>query len=157
MPSVSLVIPNKGWESGDAGGWTLWTVGYGGVEVSTTLPKSGTYSLRCHSASAFGGSSGARWDVPTWRDFIGKTVQFSIYNQKDPTRSVGSARYIEINDGVTNTQQTFTPATGVWSLTTVQHTVAANATMLRLNIHCAKVGGGITYGWYIDDMDAKVV
>lgn len=157
LTPLGIEIPNKGWESGDAGGWTLWTIGFGGVEISTTLPRSGTYSLRCQSASAFGGSSGARYDHPNWRAYLGKTIEFSIYNQKDPTRSVGSSRYIAIDDGDTITQQTFTPATGIWSLTTVQHTVSLNATMLRFWIFCAKVGGGPTYGWYIDDMDAKII
>jgi len=151
-PALLPLIPNKGWESGDFGGW-IKGAGSSSVGVTTVGERSGSYCLRIYNPSLYTHAGQVYYDNPEWAKYIGKTIQFTIYNKLVPGYGYGSQRFIEINDGPTNTQQAFTIPCTTYQLTTVQHTVNASANQLRFRIYTA----GASYGYYIDDMDAVVL
>ena len=97
-----VLIPNNGWETGDAGGWTLGSTGSAGIaSVSSLGPRTGTYHLRLGSGSASGGTAFARYEIPTFLTLAGLKVTFRVYSNR--VDGVPSTRRIRIDDGVLET------------------------------------------------------
>lgn len=155
MPPSGIVLPNPGWETGDAGGWTLSQSGYVGCSVNDVYPRSGTYDLSIGSPSVHSGSGWARWDYPLFRELIGETVEYSLWYARRSGLGGGVEKYIAISDGLTNTKANLTNNTTTYVQLTVQHTIDSNANKLRFMIYARKTY--YSMGWYFDDMQAKIL
>lgn len=149
-------IPNKGWESGDAGGWTLTQSGLFINAVQTTHPRTATYSL-----IMFRFGTGQRWGQALYSspDYVaarGKEAIFTVYRKFYASEvRYPQTKYIRIDDGVGQTDFNLTEAFGSWALQTVTRTVDAAATKLEFIIY---VAGSDTahHRLSIDDMNATV-
>lgn len=153
------LIPNKSWETGDAGGWTFEGIGSFRPVVSTDNPRTGTYNLCFSTPDAAIRWGRARHSVTGNQLELlkGETVTFKIYrwNVITFTGGPGSNAYIRIDDGIssTDTNMLSTPYSSYYIIS-VDHAVALNATKVEFIIYWYKSGGGTIWHVDIDDMDA---
>mgnify|MGYP001565766756 CR=1 FL=1 len=158
MGAPTIPMPNKGWESGDAGGWTF-TGSTGIPAVTTDNPRSGSYDLHFNTASSSVRTGVATWTLPAalLAAIKGRTVKFTVYRRCALVFSggVGSYQRIGLNWG-TGTGYTTIPFTpySVYDQVLVQQLIPAAATKLDFIIEWYKAGGGSIYHLDIDDMDA---
>ena len=96
------LIPNNGWETGDAGGWTLVNGGGGEsfqyCQVKTTTPRSGLYHLEIKNSDAYSPDPSATYNLPSYATWIGYTVIW-----KGRARGAGGSGgnlLVTISDGV---------------------------------------------------------
>jgi len=152
------LIPNKSWETGDAGGWTFegsTSIPY----VHTDNPRTGIYNLHFVTSYSSIRWGRARYSVSAKQLALlkGETVTFKMYRWNVITfvGGVGSNAYIRIDDGITSTDKNMlsTPYSSYY-LISVEHTVALNATKVEFIIYWYKTGGGTIWHVDIDDMDA---
>ena len=138
------LIPNNGWESGDAGGWTLAPdSGSSTAEVSTSNPRSGTYALRLIGAAPGEGSE-AYYENPDFADYQNKVVEFLVWIENTATTSG-----IFIDDGVGETGVRFKVLSAYTQIRAVR-TIDGSATKLKFRIRC---GANTTVD--ADDMIAR--
>ena len=127
------LIPNNGWETGDAGGWTLGSTGSAGAAgVSSLGPRTGTYHLRLGSGSASGGTAFARYEIPTFLTLAGLKVIFRVYSNR--VDGVPSTRRIRIDDGVGVTDTTLGVVTS-YNQFEVSRTIDASPTKVLVEIY----------------------
>jgi len=133
------LIPNVGWESGDAGGWTL-TSGGGFIGVNcddpptfNTHPRTGSCSLIQRHSNPTAQSSEATYEYSGFADLAGAEITFDVWRLWYDGGSGATEKFIEIDDGVGNTQ-TIIPGGGGWAKVSVTHTVDASPTRLRFRI-----------------------
>jgi hypothetical protein len=161
MGAPIIPMPNKGWESGDAGGWTFTgSVGYPSVGVDN--PRSGAFNLHFNTAAA-----GIRTGVATWTLPLSllaaikqKTVKFTVYRRCVLVFAGGLGSYqrigLDYGAGTSYTTIPFIPY-AVYDQVLVQKLIPAAATKLDFIIEWYKTGGGRIYHLDIDDMDAVAV
>ena len=154
----SIPMPNKGWETGDAGGWTF--SGSTGLPlVSNANPRTGTYAWRCGTSSSGVATGKAVWSVDAGLlpQLKGRTVKFTVYGYDVLIFAGGAGSYqrIGLDDGSTVTYQAipFTPYS-TWNLVTCTKVISAAATKLAFIVEWYKAGGGRIYRLDVDDMDA---
>ena len=150
-------IPNKGWESGDAGGWTLTQSTLFTNAVQTTAPRTDTYSLimfRFGTGQRFGK---AEYSSPDYEIARGKEVIFTVYRRWYLSSvRYPQTKYIRIDDGVGQTDYNLDEGLGDgFQLQTVTRTIDASATKLDFIIY---VAGDDTahHRLSIDDMNVTV-
>ena len=152
-------LPNPGWESGDAGGWTF-TAGSGVGAAATVVTADasnaildGTYALRVNRPAA-STSPVARIDMPHPRLYSGFQVDFSVSARRAPLNT-GSRRL--------RIQITASPDAGVtfdfalsdtYAEGTVTKVCPAGTTLLRLFINLN--GGSGAGAWNVDRMKLKI-
>ena len=157
-------IPNKGWESGDAGGWTFtqstgFSLGIGDSSTypAGTLPRTGTYCL-----FMFRSLTGLRWGKVEYSsaDYEiarGKEAIFTVY-RKWYAASVRypQTKYIRIDDGVGQTDYNLDEGLGDgFQLQTVTRTIDASATKLDFIIYVEGLDTA-HHRLGIDDMNVTV-
>ena len=151
------LIPNKGWESGDAGGWVF--AGSAPPVVSSEEPRTGIYSLKHGTNSASIRTATSTFtitDSSIVNFFKGQPLTFSVWTWivLDFAGGGGSFQRIEIYDGVGQTRQTISPTPySTWNKTEVTRTISGGATEIRFQNYWYKAGGGRIYRMYLDDMD----
>ena len=149
-PQLSQVIPNAGWETGAAGGWTLTAGSAGGsISVTTTAPRTGTYHLRLGKTAA-GTASQALYAVPWSNNWRSRVITFGFHASR--VGAAANRARVLVSDGVLNSESVFSnnPAIGTYTWGSVTHTVDAAATKLELLVTSETSGDAGT--WDADDM-----
>lgn len=157
----ALVIPNPGWETGGAGGWTLTPGSSGGVcAVSAVDPRSGIYHLLLTKAGA-GSQSYAYVDLGTYNSIpglIGQRIRFSVYGKAvgTPTTDLQlQITYIGSAQGATTVTFTLADNGGVYKLHSVTSVaIPSDTTNIRLFVATSSGGGG---SWRVDDMTLELL
>lgn len=161
VPPLPELIGNKGWESGDYGGWA-----HGGtlLIVSTNEPRTGIYSLRGYTPLGT-----AQIGIVTWTitdPFIlsklaGKDVVFSAWTWSKLIFSASDAdneRYIEVGDNIGSTKTDIPKLPEeTWQQITATHTITAAPTYVQFTIRYKKGGARAVYEIFVDDMDAYII
>ena len=145
------LIPNNGWETGDAGGWTLTGGGgSGSASVQELAPMSGRYHLRLVSQSGFG-SSGGSYTFANGASLIGYTVRFRVWIKWNSGAGDRGGN-LQILDGVGNTTEVWTYSAS-YAQITVSRIIQAGTTTIQFSINHSGSGGG---QHDIDNMEVEV-
>ena len=147
LPSIS--IPNAGWETGTAGGWTLLKNGTALLDVVGNNARSGTYCLYAQPKT---GSCTARYSHLSYAKYIGYTVVFSVWAKREN----GNEGQIQLDDNTQNPLTLFNwndVGSGVYKQFTVEITVAALAT--RLFFLLTNFNSNFQNVW-MDDMQVRI-
>jgi len=163
-------LPNKSWETGDAGVWAFTgsappTVGIPPIRPSDpAVAHDGLYVAGFYSPLAAGQTGLASYNEidPVRLALIrGHTLTWGTWNwlHSEMGGIPGGYLHIQLFDGVNTVTNQIWPAGGppydAWRYETVSLAVSPIAAQLSFRIYWHKIGGGSIMRWVIDDMDVS--
>ncbi|MDD4985764.1 MAG: hypothetical protein PHQ43_08250 [Dehalococcoidales bacterium] len=150
-----MLFPNEGWETGDAGGWTL--SGTVKPTVSNLSPRTGLWSLRYvnYSVNFWGGV--ASWQItdPDLVDALRfSTLTFRCWYRGEPSNN--QENKIQIIDEL-GTASTDMPVNAAWAQYEVSKFITAYAKTITFKLSFVRGGTAPVGAQYVDDMESDPV